>query len=259
MFFDNLKAICDEKNLKVTPLVLECGGTKGILGGWKKGASPNSDIVVKLADRLQVSIDLLLRSPENAQEMMKKLNRPKPTPDEEDLLKKYQSVSESSKALILERATALFELENLKKPSAEKPLVAYTETPDPEDEPLYLDLYDMPVSAGRGAYIDYTVGEPIHVPRNDETESADYLVRVSGDSMEPRFSNGDLVLVESTLMVDVGEIGIFILNNEAYIKKRGRDRLISLNDKYPDIPIGENDHIYCQGRVIGILDVRKGE
>ncbi len=29
MFYDNLKAICDEKGLKVTPIVAECGGAKG--------------------------------------------------------------------------------------------------------------------------------------------------------------------------------------------------------------------------------------
>ena len=258
MFFDNLKAICDEKNLKVTPLVLECGGTKGILGGWKKGASPNSDIVVKLADRLKVPIDLLLRTPDNAEKMMEKLNRPNPTPDEEDLLNKYRGVSESSKALILERASALFDLENLKKSSAEKPFVAYTETPDPEDDPLYLDLYDMPVSAGGGTYIDYTTAEPMQVPRTAQTEDANYMVRISGDSMEPRFSNGDIVLVETTTELSQGEIGIFILNSEAYIKQLGDGCLISLNKKYDPIPISENDSCVLKGRVIGILNVKKG-
>lgn len=257
---DNLLNMLGDKHIKQADLCNALHISSSTITNWKnRNTDPPAKYIIPICDFLGEPIEKLLRTPENAQKAIKKLNRPNPTPDEEDLLNKYQSVSESSKALIRERATALFELENLKKPSAENPLVAYTETSDSEDEPLYLDLYDMPVSAGRGAYIDYTVGEPMCVPRNAETESADYLVRVSGDSMEPRFSNGDLVLVESTLMVDVGEIGIFILNNEAYIKKRGKDRLISLNEKYPDIPIGENDHIYCQGRVIGILDIGKGE
>ena len=60
MFYDNLKAICDEKNIKITPLVLECGGTKGVIGGWRKGAKPNSDIVMKLAVKLNITTDYLL-------------------------------------------------------------------------------------------------------------------------------------------------------------------------------------------------------
>lgn len=60
MFYDNLKAVCDAQGLKVTPIVAECGGAKGSISNWKKGATPNSDIVVKLAVRLNVSTDTLL-------------------------------------------------------------------------------------------------------------------------------------------------------------------------------------------------------
>lgn len=256
MFYDNLKLVCEKRGIKLTPLVKECGGAKGSLSNWKKGASPNSDIVVKLADRLKVPIDLLLRTPDNAEKMMEKLNRPNPTPDEEDLLNKYRGVSKSSKALILERASALFELENLKKPSPEN---SYTKDTDEfDEEPLFLDLFDMPVSAGYGSYVDFPGRESKQVPRTHLTESADYMVRVSGDSMEPRFSDGDIVLVQSTPMVDIGEIGIFILNGQAFIKERGVHELISLNEKYPNIPICEDDRIDCQGKVLEILDVKKG-
>ena len=60
MFYDNLKKICDAKGLKITPIVEECGGAKGSISNWKKGAAPNSDIVAKLAVRLNVSSDLLI-------------------------------------------------------------------------------------------------------------------------------------------------------------------------------------------------------
>ena len=199
MFYDNLKIVCDEQGVKLTPIVKECGGAKGSLSNWKKGASPNSDIVIRLAEPLNVPTDRMLLGDET-------IARNGHTDNEEKLLRMYQDVSETSKSLILERATALFELENLKKPSAEKPLVAYMEDPDPEDEPLYLDLYDMPVSAGGGTYIDYTTAEPMQVPRTAQTEDANYMVRISGDSMEPRFSNGDIVLVETTTELEQGEI-----------------------------------------------------
>ena len=60
MFYDNLKAICDEKGIKITPLVAECGGAKGSISNWKKGAMPNSEIVMKLSVRLNVPTDRLL-------------------------------------------------------------------------------------------------------------------------------------------------------------------------------------------------------
>lgn len=59
-FYDNLKHICEKKGLKVTPTVLSCGGTKGILSGWKKGVFPNSEIVMNLSVLLNVPTDTLL-------------------------------------------------------------------------------------------------------------------------------------------------------------------------------------------------------
>ncbi len=60
MFYNNLKAECDRQNIKVTPLIQECGGSTGTISNWKKGASPNSDIVMKIAVRLNVTTDYLL-------------------------------------------------------------------------------------------------------------------------------------------------------------------------------------------------------
>lgn len=60
MFYDRLLEICTNKGLKITPLVKSCGGSTGSIGNWKNGATPNCDIVIKLAAHLNVSIDYLL-------------------------------------------------------------------------------------------------------------------------------------------------------------------------------------------------------
>ena len=60
MFYDNLKEACEIKGKKITPTVIECGGKAGSIAGWKKGAFPNSEIVMKLAKKLNVSTDYLL-------------------------------------------------------------------------------------------------------------------------------------------------------------------------------------------------------
>jgi len=72
--------------------------------------------------------------------------------------------------------------------------------------------------------------------------------------MEPVFHDGDIALIRSQPQIEVGEIGIFILNECGYIKELGQNRLISFNDKYNDIPLHEYDSIYCRGKVLGILE-----
>ena len=55
-----------------------------------------------------------------------------------------------------------------------------------------------------------------------------------------------------------GEIGIFALNGEAYIKKLQNDKdgifLISLNEKYAPIKVSENDRLDIFGKVLGKSD-----
>ena len=56
-------------------------------------------------------------------------------------------------------------------------------------------------------------------------------------------------------MVENGEIGILSLNREAYIKKLQDEQngvsLISLNEKYPPIPVREHDRFDIRGQVVG--------
>lgn len=69
--------------------------------------------------------------------------------------------------------------------------------------------------------------------------------------MEPEFSNGDILLIEMTEEIDAGEIGIFIVDNESFIKKSGNRELISLNPDYKNIPLTKNSK--CMGKVIDKL------
>ncbi len=114
-------------------------------------------------------------------------------------------------------------------------------------------LYELPVSAGTGVFLDGVGTSEILIPDTSKTGSADYALRISGNSMEPKYRNGDILLVEETDQVEVGEAGIFILDGDGYFKIFGGDRLISLNARYADIPLRDFDEILCCGRVIGKL------
>lgn len=113
-----------------------------------------------------------------------------------------------------------------------------------------LRLYDISVSAGDGNYLDSDDYEMIEVD-DLVPESADYAVKVKGDSMMPRFVDRQIIFIHEQSALDEGEIGIFCLNNDAYLKKLGRGSLISLNPKYDPIPIKEHDEIKVFGKVVG--------
>ena len=120
-----------------------------------------------------------------------------------------------------------------------------------------IGLYDMPVSAGAGEFLaDATRVEDIVIPDDLRTAEADYALRINGDSMEPKYRSGDILLVQSTDAVEEGELGIFVLDGAGYFKKYGGDHLISLNPKYPPIRLKDFEDASCCGRVVGKLKKR---
>ncbi len=254
MFYDRLKIACKNANTTVTATLKAIG--IGTANGtyWKNGSAPSSDIVVKLAEFLGVSTDYLLIGKKSAEFNI--------SPDTIELINAYNSVDIIAKTMIKERALTLAE-RAAKERAAEQPqklAKAANELPDDEpeqEEEFYIDLCSLPASAGEGVQLDEGYTEPMQIKHTPIAERANYAVRVSGDSMETEYYDGDIVLVETCPNVAVGEIGIFIVNDQGYIKQRGEDRLISLNPEYDDVFIQEGDVVYCRGRVLGKAELVK--
>ena len=93
----------------------------------------------------------------------------------------------------------------------------------------------MPVSAGTGQFLDNDSYEEVEV-EPEVPETADFGVRISGDSMMPRYLDKQIVWIQKTDELNDGEIGIFYYNGNTYCKKllcnKNGTYLISLNDKY---------------------------
>lgn len=117
-----------------------------------------------------------------------------------------------------------------------------------------LPLYHIAVSAGTGQYLDSDNFDLIDVGE-DVPISADFGVRIAGDSMEPRFANGQIVWVHKQETIEHGDIGIFLLNEDAYCKKfmytSDGIKLISLNPVYEPIQITETSDLRVFGKVVG--------
>lgn len=115
-------------------------------------------------------------------------------------------------------------------------------------------LFDIPASAGVGNFLDGDNYTEVEV--GDEVPAtADFGIRISGDSMEPRFINGQIVWVQKQDTLLNGEIGIFFLDGNAYCKKLQNDEkglaLVSLNSIYEPITVTKNQTFKIFGKVVG--------
>lgn len=118
----------------------------------------------------------------------------------------------------------------------------FTEKPEPTLR--LLPVYLQPASAGTGQWLDESV-----------PTKAEFGVRIAGDSMEPRFINGQTVWVKAAQDANNGDIVLCTLNDQGYCKKLRKDEngiaLISLNKKYAPIPVRKEDEFRIAGIVVG--------
>ncbi|MBO5006445.1 MAG: helix-turn-helix transcriptional regulator, partial [Clostridia bacterium] len=116
-----------------------------------------------------------------------------------------------------------------------------------------IKLYNIAASAGTGSYLSSSDFTNISIYSTPVTDEADFAVKVYGDSMLPKFTSGDILLIKSAGSVNIGDFGIFSVDGESFVKKFGGDRLISLNPDYNDIKFSEFNNIVCFGKVLGKL------
>lgn len=209
---------------------------------WKSGKSKSyRKYLIEIADFFNVSLDYLVYGKE------KNSSKIELTVDEQELLTYYNKLQDINKGKVIGTAKTLAELE---EPVSDEP----TNEIEPEESRLKINCSAYRVSAGAG----FELGEgdewyEIEVPDTPEARKADFALQIKGNSMKPIYFDGDIVLVKKQPSVDLGQIGIFSIEGNGYIKKFGGDRLISLNAEYDDIVFSDydEDRIQCFGKVIG--------
>jgi len=119
--------------------------------------------------------------------------------------------------------------------------------------PRLLRLYNIPVSAGAGNFLDDSSYEEIEAPSYVPV-AVDFALRVSGDSMEPLILDGQVIWVKEQEVLDTGDIGIFTYSGDVYCKKLiadGRSAYLrSLNPSYDDIKIQDDYGFKVIGKVV---------
>lgn len=235
MDYSTFATLCTENNTTPTALALKLGLSKGNTSSWKKGGNPSADILMKLADELNCTTDMLLGR-------NKKSPSTELTDDEQELLHLYKKLSEKNQGCVLERARTLqeLELENKKRITVTKL------------RRKYIDIAN--IAAGAGISVPFTEDDSFtqySFPEDDIPENADCGIPINGNSMEPEYPDGCIVWVNRTAPVRFGDTVIAIVNGEPYCKIYMQDGLYSFNTDYEPIKISDDTRFELFGKVIG--------
>ena len=272
-YIDRIKLLKSEKKITNDKLAELTGIPLGTLSKIMAGISdsPKLSNIIAICDALECSLDYIVSGKEENH------NNYTLTESEMRLMEDYRKLDDHGRelvALVVDKEAERAESQSYgevmrptgvivagKGRSTSRP-VAFPGSVKERSDSMYKQngfgkrpviLYELPVSAGTGMFLDGVGKNTIMIPDNAKTGDADYALRISGNSMEPKYHNGDVLLVEETDMVEVGEAGIFILDGAGYFKIFGGDRLISLNPEYSDIPLRDFSEVACCGKVVGKL------
>lgn len=125
-------------------------------------------------------------------------------------------------------------------------------------EPKIIPLYWSAAAAGIASPILGEEYDPYEL-KPEDPQGAMFAVKVCGDSMEPHFPDGSIAFCNKDPIAD-GDIGVFCLDGESFIKQYHYDRLMgmtylfSLNRNRADadklITRTSGQMLTCMGRVI---------
>ena len=216
-------------------LAAKVGVSRNTVAGWETGHSrPDLDTLPVLCSVLRISLSRFFG------------RESKKTEEERHILELFASLEPGDREAITWQMEALSERRAAQRAAEEALMIKM---------PKVVTLFrnDLGAAAGFGAALGEAHGEKVTLIADSETEQADEIITVCGNSMEPTFADGDQVLVQHTKQLRFGEIGIFLVDNEGYIKEYREDGLHSHNPAYQPMRFREDQMVRCLGRVIGKL------
>lgn len=230
-FGEKLKQARTDKKLKQSELAKQLGVTNTTISNWENNISkPDLDMLSYICGALSVKVSYFLEA---------KLPEDQITIPEFNIIKKYRDLDGHGKEMV--DFTLQKEWERSK---AER-----TNNTSAKPAGKLIQYYQRLASAGSGQFVfDNIPTDMIEIPDIPKYKKVKYAIGVKGRSMEPEFYEGDTLLIEPTDTIEYGEIGIFISDGDAFVKKLGIDELISINEEYKNIPLTQNTK--CVGRVI---------
>jgi len=203
---------------------------KNAVGAWESGRSrPDLSSVPVICEALGLSLEEFYGIQVT---VLEKTRIP------EEFAVRYKALTDYHRQIVLHEMEALLKLQDTPETVRREMIMIYRN--------------DLAACAGPSYNIGESSGEIVWVEKTTLTSQADEIIRISGNSMEPEFHDGDQVLVQHRASIRPGEIGIFTNGDAGYIKVYQRDGLHSLNPVYPTMKFNEGDEVRCIGKVLGI-------
>lgn len=255
MWLDKLKAMKEESGLTTKEIALRANLPEPTLEKLFAGATKDPKLTT-----LQKLVHFFGHTLDDLDDTTKPLKKAPPELSDEaqKIAKSYEKLTVHGKGAV--KAILKYE---------EKALSRYSQQEDEDSNIItmpksrrngpmvQIKVYTQPAAAGLGNYLDEPDFHVEQYPPDIIPLKTDFGIIISGDSMEPKVHDGGTVFVQSTLSIESGKIGIFILNGKSYCKKLVIDRdnqqvrLVSINRKYDDIVVTEFDNLRTVGRVLG--------
>ena len=115
-----------------------------------------------------------------------------------------------------------------------------------------LPVYDLEAVAGKDRLLDLPDYTPTKVG-NEVPISANFGIKIYGDSMEPEYHNGQIVWIQRQAKLEHGDVGVFTYEGNTYFKRLrdrvGGMRLQSIDSSYPDVIVSTPEIIVTLGKV----------
>ncbi len=234
----NIKAIREKSNMTQKDCADKLDITLRAWQGYEQGIrEPKYELLCKIADMFNVSTDFLLgREPKQDPLALLGIGT-----DEKSALEAYLKLDEEKRQAVIDAMIALGAAAQASREISASEL----------RKMITKKFSCLLTSAGTGEFLDDENIEMREFPDSPQVREADIIIPVDGKSMEPAISDGDELCVKLCDDIDVGEIGVFIVDGKGYVKEKGEDRLISLNPDYDDIFAKE---YHCVGKVIGKVE-----
>lgn len=235
-FKNRLKQIMSEKNISQSELSRRTGIGRNSISDYLKGKyEAKQDKVFELAKVLNVNEAWLMGFDISKDRII----------NDNDITTVYNQLTPPRQHNVLDYAKHQLELQNNTKDN----IVDFNDYKDNKVNEASVYGY---VSAGTGEQI---FDEPqFKVAVKGDVPIHDLALQVNGNSMEPMFHDKEVIFIEKTHDIKNGQIGVFIIDGEAYVKKvyveDDRLTLVSLNKAYRDLHFYENQSVELVGKVI---------
>jgi len=166
-------------------------------------------------------------------------------------------IGASSTSVVVHHMTQLEKKGYLKKNPYNSKDYRVLKTPDKEI--AYLNLYGLATCGPEGSILDGNPIDRMPVSTKFLSFSSDkaFMVKAKGDSMLPKISNGDFVIVEKTNKIENGQMVLCVNGEKILIKKikqqNKKDKviLLSLNPEFE--PFLAADDFRVEGVVRGVI------